>query len=216
MSVSGFISLQAEVSDINIFSVEDDLFSPDSLVQEFNQKKISNQIEVNAYRAKQVVEAQAQLMLARYQAETPDAVIEYQNKAESIAYELGRAEFNGIETPTNPFDEPALSSAWNNGYSHSAHLGKPQNQLAMERRFWEEGIDTESENSQFELAAITLYNLALKTTDETIANRCKRLAFEMASYGNDFQPTPKRQQQINTFMAKQTERLAQAIDFKDF
>lgn len=212
MSVSQFIGSFSEEQDIGIFSVADDLYSSDSSVKEFNHKKLFRHIEQSAYRAKQVLNAQARLMLARYQAETLEQELDYQNQAEAIAYELGAAEYNGLETPTNPFDDPALSAAWNNGYSYSAHQGKPQNQLRLEQKLWEQGIDLESETSQFELAAITLYNLSSKTADPQVAERCKRLAFEMATYGSDYLPSPKRQYQLNTFMAKQTERLAQSLD----
>lgn len=212
MNLSELVTLQSEDRDIDIFTEADDLFSPDSRVKAFNQRKFSDQIEFSAYRAKMVVEAQSQLMLARYRAETPDEQISFQEQAESIAYELGLSEFNGIDTPGNPFDEPALASAWDNGYSHGARQGKPQAQLNLEQKFWEQGVDLESDTSQFELAAIALYNLSLRVSDEAIADRCRRLACEMISYDQDHPPTSRRQREINTFMARQSERLAQAIE----
>ncbi len=212
MNLSELVTLQSEDRDIEIFTEADDLFSQASRVKAFNQRKFSDQIEFSAYRAKIVVEAQAQLMLARYQAETADEQISYQNRAESLAYELGISEFNGIDIPGNPFDDPALASAWDNGYSQSARLGKPQAQINLEQKFWEQGVDLDSDTSQFELAAIALYNLSVRISDGTTSDRCRRLACEMISYDQQHPPTPRRQREINTFMARQSERLAQAIE----
>lgn len=212
MSINEAITRQSEDQDISVFTPEDDLYSPESLVKEFNHSKISRNIDSKAYRAKMVVDAQAQIMLARYQAETPDQEISYQDKAEAIAYELGQAEFNGIDTPDNPFSDSALAGAWDNGYTQSARIGKPRNQLQLEQKFWEQGIDLDSDTSQFELAAITLFNMALRSKDPAVAERCKRLALEMASYSSQQRPSAKRQRQLNQFMALQSERIAQAIE----
>ena len=212
MSLSDLVA-QTEDTDISVFNPQDDLFAADSLVQRFNQRLICNQIDTSAYRAKMVVDAQAQLLLARFQADSPEQIVTLHEKAESIAYDLGRHEYNGIETPDNPFEDEALASAWNNGYSRSAHLQKPLQQLELEKKVWEQGIETDTENSQFELAAIALYELALRTKNPDTSARCKRLAFEMASYNSQHLPTPKRQQQLNLFMARQTERIANEIDW---
>ncbi|MCG8315691.1 MAG: hypothetical protein MI976_20980 [Pseudomonadales bacterium] len=212
MSLSDLVA-QTEDADIAVFNPQDDLFSSDSLVQRFNQRLISNQIDCSAYRAKMVVDAQAQLLLARFQAESPDQVITHHDKAESIAYDLGRHEYNGIDKPNNPFEDEALSNAWDNGYTRSAHHQKPLQQIELEKKVWEQGIETDSENSQFELAAIALYELALRTKNSETSARCKRLAFEMASYDSQHLPTPKRQHQLNLFMARQTERIANEIDW---
>ncbi|MDX1694915.1 MAG: hypothetical protein R3208_14205 [Ketobacteraceae bacterium] len=216
MNLSELVNLPGEDSDIEVFTAADDLFSPDSHIRDFDQRKFNDQIEFSAHRARLVVEAQAQMMLARYRAETPDQQVSYHEKAEAMAYELGRSEFNGLETPVNPFEDPALAAAWDNGYSYSAHLGKPQAQINLEKQFWEQGVDPESVTSQFELAAIALYNLSRRTADARISDRCRRLACEMMAYDRDNPPTDKRQREINTFMARQSERIAQAIDEDKF
>ncbi|MCG8670071.1 MAG: hypothetical protein MI867_11700 [Pseudomonadales bacterium] len=215
MSTQGLMSLRTDDSDITIFSEKDDLFSPDSLVKQFIQHRITHQINTSAYRAKLVVDAHAQLLLAQYQTDSAEAVIQHQQNAEGIAFHLGESEYDGISAPHNPFDHQALATAWNNGYSYRAQYGKPQQQIELEQKLWEEGIDTESQNSQFELAAITLYTMALRTEQDSIAERCKRLAFEMASYGTELKPTPQRQHQLNQFLALQTERIAQAIEIEE-
>ena len=212
MSTSELITSISEDRDIDIFTAADDMFSPDCRLSEFNQRRFSDQLELSAQRARVVGEAQAQLMLARYQADSPDEEITFQERAEAMAFDLGRSEFNGLSTPANPFDDAALATAWDNGYSYSARLGKPQAQLNLERKFWEQGIDPDSDTSQFELAAIALYNLSLRTTDPQVADRCRRLACEMMSYDHSNPPSARRQRELNLFMARQSERMVQSID----
>ncbi len=203
--------LGTEHQDLEVFSPEEDLFS-ESSTQVFNSVKLSKKLDMSAERAKKVCDAQTQLMLAKLESDEEKA-IDLKDKAQHIAFELGLREYLGLSQPENPFEDPSLKSAWDYGYTTAATQKKTQQHADIERKVWEEGIDTENQNSQFELAAVSLYNIALNTDSPEIATRANLLAMEMCCYNEGQVPTEKRQAEINRFMALQSERLIKDIDF---
>lgn len=201
-----------EERDLDVFTLAQDLFS-ETADQAFNSIKISKKLDMSAHRAKKVCDSQTQLMLAKLETDNPERIIELKDKAQHIAFELGLTEYTGLTQPSNPYEEEALRSAWDYGYTTAATQKKTQQHADMERKVWEQGIDTENENSQFEIAALALYNIAITTPDSQIADRANRLAMEMCCYNEGSIPSAIRQEEINRFMARQSQRLAQSIDF---
>lgn len=201
-----------ETNDLALFSNEEDLIQL-STTKSFDSARLDQAISHSANRALQVCNAQAQLMLAQYQNANDEGVIVAQVKAEHIAYDLGDAEFDPDVPRDNPFEEEILAQAWQAGYD-SARTEKRFRPLhRIEEKFWQEGVDTEDARSQYELCALQLFRIARQLDSGDQANRAKRLAMEMCRYHEGETPSEKRQQEIDEFMAQQTARMAQDLDF---
>ncbi len=201
-----------EPADLSLFSIEEDLFGP-TCTSTFDSRSIDQTITDSAHRALQVCNAQAQLMLAQYQSDTADSMLCARAKAEAIALELGKFDFDPSVHRRNPFDEKPLRDAWELGYVEAKANQRDRSMSRLSAKFWEEGVDTEDLRSQFELCALQLYRLAAKLEQSEQAARAKRLAMEMCRYHAGETPTPRRQQEIDRFMACQAERLALELEF---
>ncbi len=201
-----------ETADLDMFSDQDDLFHAGD-IKTFNTSRLNQTITDSANRALQVCNAQAQLMLAKYQSSHEENTEVAQVKAEHIAYDLGDSEYDPEIPRDNPFEEEILARAWQEGYdaARSAKRYRPMQQI--EQKYWEEGVDTEDARSQYELCALQLFRIASQLEDGEPAERAKRLAMEMCRYHEGETPSNNRQAEIDRFMAKQAERIAQAIDF---
>ena len=210
MTDSTYTTTEAE--DLALFSIEEDLFGP-ACTKTFDSRSIDQTITDSAHRALQVCNAQTQLLLAQYQAESIDQMNSARQKAEAIAFELGQFDYAPEQTRRNPFDEAPLQSAWERGLQDAQSNRRDQTMNRLHTKFWEQGIDTEDTRSQFELCALQLYSLAAHLDDTQRAARAKRLAMEMCHYHSGETPTPKRQQEIDRFMAQQAERLALSLEF---
>ena len=204
--------MPVECSDLDVFTTAEDLFEP-TCTKTFDTRRIDQTITDSAHRALQICNAQAQLMLAQYRTEQVDQMLEARQKAELIAFSLGEFDFDPNIARTNPFEEPALQEAWQQGYRHASQHKRDKSLTRLHTKFWENGIDTEDTRSQFELCALQLYRLAAAYEDAQDAERAKRLAMEMCRYHAGETPTVRRQQEIDHFMARQAERLALELDF---
>jgi len=204
--------LVIESDDLDLFSDQEDLFQAAN-TRHFDSARLDQAINDSANRALQVCNAQAQLMLATWQSANEDGVKVAQVKAEHIAYDLGDSEYDPDQPRDNPFEEAVLADAWQQGYdaARSAKRYRPLHRL--EEKFWEQGIDTEDARSQYELCALQLFRIARHTDTPAHAERAKRLAMEMCRYHEGETPSATRQQEIDSFMAKQTARMAQDLDF---
>lgn len=203
--------LETELRDLALFSEREDLIDA-SLSMQFNSKALDQQINHSAHRALQVCNATAQLMLSRYRSDKIDDISTAQLKAEHIAYDLGDEEYDPDFPCSNPFDEPLLQKAWQSGYDSARHEKRLKPMLELEKKYWEEGVDTEDTRSVFELCALQLYKIAARLEQGDHASRAKRLALEMCRYHEGESPTRLRQQEIELFMARQAERIADEID----
>ena len=201
-----------ETDDLAMFSDQDDLFHAGD-TQTFNTSRLNQTINDSAHRALQVCNAQAQLMLAKYQSEHAEDTKVAQLKAEHIAYDLGDSEYDPNVERDNPFEEAVLAQAWQEGYDAARDAKRFRPMLQIEQKYWEDGVDTEDARSQYELCALQLFRIASQLGDDTQADRAKRLAMEMCRYHEGETPSNNRQAEIDRFMAKQAERIAQAIDF---
>lgn len=210
MTEAAFITI--EPADLAIFSLQEDLFGT-ACTKTFNSSSIDQTITDSAHRALQVCNAQAQLMLAQYQSDTVDHMLCARTKAEDIAYKLGEYDFDPERLRRNPFEEKPLRDAWDKGFQEARNNGRDRSLTRLQNKFWEEGINTEDARSQFELCALQLYRLAAELKQPEQAARAKGLAMEMCRYHEGETPTPRRQQEIDRFMARQAERLALALEF---
>lgn len=201
-----------EACDLDLFSTAEDLFGSEC-ERTINTCSIDQAITKSAHRALQVCNAQAQLLLAQYQSDTLEEMQTARAKAEAIAYQLGEFDYAPEQTQSNPFEEAPLRAAWEAGYQ-KARESRPDRSLnRLHTKFWEQGIDTEDTRSQYELCALELYRLAARLNHPEQAGRAKRLAMEMCRYHEGLCPTPKRQAEIDRFMAQQAERLLNALEF---
>ena len=103
-----------ETGDLAMFSDQEDLFNAGE-TKTFNMSRLNQTITDSAHRALQVCNAQAQLMLAKYQTESADDMKVARLKAEHIAYDLGDSEYDPNQERDNPFDETLLAQAWQEG-----------------------------------------------------------------------------------------------------
>ena len=198
--------------DLAMFSDQDDLFHAGN-TQTFNTSRLNQIITDSAHRALQVCNAQAQLLLAKYQGEHAEDTKVAQLKAEHIAYDLGDSEYDPNLTRENPFEEAVLAQAWQEGYDAARDAKRYRPMLQLEQKYWEDGVDTEDARSQYELCALQLFRIASQVDGARQAERAIRLAMEMCRYHEGETPSNNRQAEIDRFMAKQAERIAQAIDF---
>lgn len=201
-----------EIEDLSLFSDQGDLFNAAD-TKTFNTVRLNQTIANSAHRALQVCNAQAQLMLAKYQSDNVDEMKIARLKAEHIAYDLGDSEYDPDADRDNPFDESILANAWQDGYESARSAKRFRPMLQIEQKFWEEGVNTEDARSQYELCALQLYRIASRLEEGDQAERAKRLAMEMCRYNEGETPSNNRQAEIDRFMAKQTERIAKTIDF---
>ena len=201
-----------ETGDLAMFSDQEDLFNAGE-TKTFNMSRLNQTITDSAHRALQVCNAQAQLMLAKYQTESADDMKVARLKAEHIAYDLGDSEYDPNQERDNPFDETLLAQAWQEGYDAARSAKRFRPMLQIEQKYWEEGVNTEDARSQYELCALQLFRIASQVDDPHSSERAKRLAMEMCRYHEGEPPSNNRQAEIDRFMAKQAERIARAIDF---
>tara|TARA_B100000965_G_scaffold333896_1_gene298992 strand:+ start:124 stop:768 length:645 start_codon:yes stop_codon:yes gene_type:complete len=201
-----------ETGDLAMFSDQEDLFNAGE-TKTFNMSRLNQTITDSAHRALQVCNAQAQLMLAKYQTESADDMKVARLKAEHIAYDLGDSEYDPNQERDNPFDETLLAQAWQEGYDAARSAKRFRPMLQIEQKYWEEGVNTEDARSQYELCALQLFRIASQVDDPHSSERAKRLAMEMCRYHEGETPSNNRQAEIDRFMAKQAERIARAIDF---
>ena len=201
-----------ETGDLAMFSDQEDLFNAGE-TKPFNMSRLNQTITDSAHRALQVCNAQAQLMLAKYQTESADDMKVARLKAEHIAYDLGDSEYDPNQERDNPFDETLLAQAWQEGYDAARSAKRFRPMLQIEQKYWEEGVNTEDARSQYELCALQLFRIASQVDDPHSSERAKRLAMEMCRYHEGETPSNNRQAEIDRFMAKQAERIARAIDF---
>lgn len=204
--------LMIEARDLTMFSDQEDLFDAGA-TKTFNTSRLNQTITDSAHRALQVCNAQAQLMLAKYQAESAEDMKVARLKAEHIAYDLGDSEYDPNQERDNPFDETLLAQAWQEGYDAARSAKRFRPMLQIEQKYWEEGVNTEDARSQYELCALQLFRIASQVDDPHSSERAKRLAMEMCRYHEGETPSNNRQAEIDRFMAKQAERIARAIDF---
>lgn len=198
--------------DLDYFSAAEDLFDP-AWTRSLNTRSIDQTITDSAHRALQICNAQAQLLLAQYQAETVEDMKAALAKAEAIAFALGQFDCDPERLRRNPFEDELLRAAWERGMQ-DARLSRTEHPMdRLHHKFWEEGIDTEDIRSQFELCALQLYRMAASFSNPEQAARARRLAMEMCRYHDGETPTPRRQQEIDRFMARQAERLALELEF---
>ncbi len=201
-----------ETGDLAMFSDQEDLFNAGE-TKTFNMSRLNQTITDSAHRALQVCNAQAQLMLAKYQTESADDMKVARLKAEHIAYDLGDSEYDPNQERDNPFDETLLAQAWQEGYDAARSAKRFRPMLQIEQKYWEEGVNTEDARSQYELCALQLFRIASQVDDPHSSERAKRLAMEMCRYHEGETPSNNRQAVVDRFMAKQAERIARAIDF---
>ena len=202
-----------EVADLQFFSVALDLLK-DQQAPTFDTKRLNDSIAQSAHRAVQVCNATAQQMLAQYRPnpdQTDDQDIA-QVKAEHIAFDLGFQEYSPDRAIDNPFDEPLLAQAWQDGVNSARQKDHHSPMQELEEKLWEQGIDTEDSRSHYELCALQLYKIAARLGIGPEAERAKRLAMEMCRYFEGESPTPSRQTEINRFMAAQTARMAEILE----
>ncbi len=210
MTEAAFMTI--EPADLAFFSKEEDLFDA-ACTQTFESRSIDQTITDSAHRALQVCNAQAQLLLAQYQADTVEQMHAARAKAEAVAFALGQFDFDPERLRRNPFEEKPLRDAWDKGQQDARANRSDRAMTRLQNKFWEQGIDTEDSRTQFELCALQLYRLAATLDRPEQAARAKRLAMEMCRYHDGESPSPRRQQEIDRFMARQAERLALALEF---
>ncbi len=202
-----------DATDLKFFTPENDLFEAQQ-TPTFDTRRLDQTIAYSARRALQVCNALAQKMLAQYRpnpdhTESQDIA---QVKAEHIAFDLGFEEFDAERAIDNPFDDPTLSQAWQEGMNSARQSNHNTPIQQLEDKYWEEGINTEDSGSQYELCALQLYKIAASISESKEAERAKRLAMEMCRYWEGETPTEQRQQEINNFMGAQTARLASDLE----
>ena len=206
------LEVGGEPVDLVMFSFKEDLVDP-SLAKHFNTKELDQTINSSAHRALQVCNATAQLMLAKYITDKVDDVNAAKLRAEHIAYDLGDEEYDPDQPRNNPFEEPILAAAWQAGYDSAKHSKRLKPLAELESKYWNEGVNTEDSRSQYELCALQLYKIAAQLERGKNAERAKHLAMEMCRYHEGETPSIKRQIEIDRFMARQAERIAEEIDF---
>lgn len=203
--------MTCEAADLALFSREEDLIDP-ACSRNFDFRSIDQTITDSAHRALQVCNAQAQLLLAQYQTDTVEHMRSARQRAETIAFNLGQFDYDPENPRRNPYDEPILQKAWEKGHEDARSQRRDRSYSRLQDKFWEQGIDTEDSRTQFELCALQLYRLAGQLDAPEQAARAKCLAMEMCRYHEGTIPSPRRQQEIDRFMALQAKRLALALE----
>lgn len=197
--------------DLNLFSDQEDLFNTEQ-TQPYT-KRLDETIASSAHRALQVCNAQSQWVLAKYQTDNEDDMKVARVKAEHIAFDLGDDEYNVNEPKRNPFEEPELAQAWQDGWDNAAKNKPNKPLMQLESKYWDEGVNMEDSRSQYELCALQLFKIAASLDGTQESERAKRLAMEMCRYHEGETPSNNRQHEIDQFMAQQAARIAEAIDF---
>lgn len=215
-------ALPVEDQDLALFDSANDLPLSNTTVA-FDHQRIDTAIERQARQAQLHSDAESAMLLAKlfrdnlFQ-ESPLRHLEHLERAEAAAYALGQHSYLRGRSVANPFAEIALMAAWNNGFTEAARqdvvVPVPGNEV--EASLWNDGIDTDTGNSQYPLAAIALLRLSDLAATPRLKARAQRLAQEMLAYQQGSKPTPRRQQEIDRFLSLQTGRLAAAIDFSGF
>ncbi|HET8706413.1 MAG TPA: hypothetical protein VFM46_08940 [Pseudomonadales bacterium] len=179
---------------------------------QFDAERLSAAIDHAARRALFVSDAESQLALARLFEDDQRQALRYAEKAESIAYELGQLEYAPRAHALSPFDNQALAQAWLNGWTRAAQ-DNPYGGNDLAKQIWDFGIDVENQGTQYQLAAVRLYEIAAQLSDTKLTERALELAEEFSQYSAQNLPPVKRQQEIDRFMASQAKHLAAALDF---
>ncbi len=201
----------AFVKDILLFS-QTAIVAAQQQTVHFDAERLSAAIEHSARRAHYVSDAETQLALARLFEDDMRQALNYSEKAEGIAYELGSLEFAPKSSPLSPFENQALSQAWLNGWTRTAQ-DNPHGGNHLAKQIWDFGIDVENHTTQYQLAAVRLYEIAAQLTDAKLTERALELAEELSQYSTQNPPSSQRQGEIDTFMANQAKHLAAELDF---
>lgn len=222
-------ALPVEEEDLAFFDKANDLPISHATAG-YDHKRIDASIEQKAREAQLQSDAESALMLARLFRDDAYRHLEQLELAEAAAFTLGQHSYQcnhrtqrNVAVVRSPFTDHALSTAWNNGYTVAARNEAACNERgappanALEAKLWNEGVDTDRADSQFELAALALLRLADTVSPPRLKVRAQRLAQEMLCYlQGAHAPSPRRQQEIDRFLQLQTRRLAVAIDFTSF
>lgn len=231
-------ALPVEEEDLAFFDSANDLPIRHTTA-DYDHTRINANIEQKAREAQLQSDAESALLLAKLFRDDVHRHLEQLERAEAAAFALGQHSYQRNhrrqrnDAVRSPFTDYALSTAWNNGYTEAArsevfHYEADRNQAArtkivapagnaLEAKLWNEGIDTDRADTQFELAALVLLRLADTVCSLRSKVRAQRLAQEMLCYHQgDHVPSPRRQQEIDRFLQLQTRRLATAIDFTGF
>ena len=208
----------ASHQDLALFSTTEDLH-PSHLTVEPSCDLFEMQIEHSSQRAIKVSDATTQMMLANLEEENSEQQLQRHEQAEQIAYNLGCQEFlstnhlGKVATRIeNPFSDRNLQQAWDNGFTRSTIDNKNNHQKMLETQLWGTAYHSEQHQTQYAMAALALFTIAEHATDTADKFRATQLANEMVYYTQQ-QPTPKRQQEIDTFLSQQASRLAEELDF---
>jgi hypothetical protein len=205
-------ALPVEDADLALFDPANDL-PLSNTAQAFDDSRIAATIEHQARVAQLQSDAESALMLATLFKDDAHRHLAHLENAEAAAFALGEASYQRGTGAQNPFLDVALATAWNNGYVSSARQDVVVPDNGLEARLWNDGIDTETGQSQYTLTAIALLRLAETTRQPRLKARAQRLAQEVLVYQQGEVPTPRRQLEIDRFLGLQTRRLASAIDF---
>lgn len=201
----------AFVKDILLFS-QTVIVAAEQQNVHFDAERLSAAIEHSARRAHYVSDAETQLALARLFEDDMRQALNYSEKAEGVAYELGSLEFAPKSNPLSPFESQVLSQAWLNGWTRTAQ-DNPLGGNHLAKQIWDFGIDVENHTSQYQLAAVRLYEIAAQLTDSKLTERALKLAEELSQYSTQNPPDAQRQHEIDTFMVNQAKHLAAELDF---
>lgn len=210
-----FYALAVESSDLELFDMANDLPLINTAMA-FDQQRIDAAIERAARQAQLQSDAESSLLLASLFKDDVYRHLEHLERAEAAAFALGALSYQPRRSASSPFADIALATAWNNGYSDAALKAIELPDNALDAKLWNEGIDTETGDTLYELAALALLRLADIGASHHVCARAHRLAQEMLAYHQGASPSPRRQQEIDRFMRLQTQRLAATIDFTDF
>lgn len=205
-------SLPVEDDDLTLFELVNDL-PLSNTARSFDDTRITATIEHQARLAQLQSDAESALLLATLFKDDAHRHLSHLETAEAAAFALGEISYQPGVSARNPFLDIALATAWNNGYASAVRHEVVVPDNGLEARLWNDGIDTETGQSQYALAAIALLRLADTTRQPRLKARAQRLAQEMMAYQQGDTPTPRRQQEIDRFLSVQTRRLASAIDF---
>ncbi len=205
--------------DLALFSTTEDLHPLYSTI-ESSSDLLEMQIEHSSQRAIRVSDATTQMMLANLEEENSAQQLQRHEQAEQIAYNLGCQEFlstthlGKVATRIeNPFSGLNLQQAWDNGFTRSTIDHKNNHQKMLETQLWGNAYHSEQHQTQYAMAALALFTIAEHTTNTIDKFRATQLANEMVYYTQQHQPSPKRQQEIDTFLSQQASRLAEELNF---
>lgn len=207
------------IHDLNMFSAVEDCQQWETPAAS-STNLLDMQIEHNSNRALMVSDATTQLMLATLEEEGSPQQLQRHEQAEQLAYDLGLKEFSSTSqlskkyaSVDNPFTQLNLQQAWDNGFTRGAIDYKNANQKLLDTQLWGSTNQSTQHQTQYAIAALTLFNIAESTDDTSIQFRATQLANEMIHYSAQNPPSPQRQLEIDQFLSKQASQLAEDLGF---